>query len=292
MEAIDGEIAAIHGEDLADPFSFRYPQKSSICQVHRPVGVFTHQFPHPWSVTDIQRQKLQGFTFQHFPKSLLGARLFGQKVHGFGHCRPHRAHWLAKGFQGGDAPGMVLVIGVNERDQRPGIDEDQRPLLRRLRSLVKRRPVRADPLGFPPWTTPIRSFMASYGEVTGSCRSAHASMARRMTSEVESCFRLAIRAMRFRVFSSSLSVSGEAMVSPFDFILPYYAVYYKAAGGAGCAFLPGEFVFIFQSRAPVNSRAPGGRGLVPSYGILPGEFFTSRVAAIFPRGPHLPARLR
>lgn len=25
VEAIDGEIAAIHGKNLADPFSFRYP---------------------------------------------------------------------------------------------------------------------------------------------------------------------------------------------------------------------------------------------------------------------------
>src|SRR5229473_1320240 len=214
MKPVHGKIPPVYRENLPNPFALRHTQDCRVSQVHRPVSVLAHQLPHPWSVTDIQRQELQGSTFQHFPKSLLCARLIRQKVHGFSHCWPYRSHWLAKSLQRRDAPGMVLVIGVDYRHQRPGIDQDQRRFLRRLRSLVNCRPVCTDPLGFPPWTTPIRSFTASYGEAAGSCRSAHASIAWRTTSEVESRLRRAMRMMRFRVFSSSLNVRGEAITSP------------------------------------------------------------------------------
>jgi len=56
---------------------------------------------------------------------------------------------------------MVLVTRINERDEWPSIDKNQRPLLRRLRSAAKVRPVCSERFGFPPLTTPIRSFIAS-----------------------------------------------------------------------------------------------------------------------------------
>jgi len=65
------------------------------------------------------------------------------------------------GPESGDAFGVVLVIGIDQGDERPGVDEDQERFPRRLRSAAKRRPVRSERLGLPPWTTPMRSIIAS-----------------------------------------------------------------------------------------------------------------------------------
>src|ERR1700739_4241753 len=46
----------------------------------------------------------------------------------------------------------------------------------------------------------------------GSCCSVHAAIARRITSETETCLRRAMRSIRFLVFASSLKVRGEAIL--------------------------------------------------------------------------------
>ncbi len=53
-------------------------------------------------------------------------------------------------FQSRDTPGMVLVAGVHQRDERSGIHEDQERLRRSLMSLAKRRPACWERFGFVP----------------------------------------------------------------------------------------------------------------------------------------------
>ena len=158
VEAVDGEITAIHGEDSAEAFAFCDAEEGGIDEVHGTVDILTHEFADAWSIAGVEREELQGAAFQHLPESFLGPGQFFQQVHGFGQRRPNGGHRLAKSLERRDTPGMMLVIGINEGDERPSIDEDQRRLRRRLfRSLAKRRPVCAERLGFPPWTTPMRS---------------------------------------------------------------------------------------------------------------------------------------
>jgi len=54
VEAIDGEIAAIYGEDLADAFSFRDAEESGIREVHGTVGIFFHEFADPRNIARVQ----------------------------------------------------------------------------------------------------------------------------------------------------------------------------------------------------------------------------------------------
>ena len=65
-----------------------------------------------------------------------------------------------------------------------------------LRILENRRSIPVERPGIPRWTTPIKSAIASKGAAIGSCCSAHAAIARRITSETETCLRRAMRSIR------------------------------------------------------------------------------------------------
>jgi len=117
-----GKSVPVHGEDLPDAFALCHSKERGISQVHGTVGVLAHEFPDSGNIPGIKRKELQGSAFQHFPKGLLSARLASQQVHSFSQWGPHCSHWLAKCFQRRDAPGMVLVVRVDQCHERPGID--------------------------------------------------------------------------------------------------------------------------------------------------------------------------
>jgi hypothetical protein len=104
---------------------------------------------------------------------------------------------------------VILIIRVDQSNERPSIYEYHGRFRRLFKASLKLRPVSAERPGFPPLTTPIKSAIASYGAAIGSCHSTHASIACRITSEVEIRLRLAMRAMRCRIFPSSLNVKGD-----------------------------------------------------------------------------------
>jgi len=54
VEAIDGEIAAIYGENLAEAFSLRDAEESGIREVHATVGIFFHEFADPRNIARVQ----------------------------------------------------------------------------------------------------------------------------------------------------------------------------------------------------------------------------------------------
>ncbi len=96
MQAIDGEIAAIYGEDLADAFSFRDAQESGIREVHGTVGIFFHEFADPRNIARVQGEELQRSAIDHFPERFLGLGKIGEQVHGFCERRPDRGQGFAE----------------------------------------------------------------------------------------------------------------------------------------------------------------------------------------------------
>lgn len=94
---------------------------------------------------------------QHFPERFLGRRQIRQQIHCFSESRPNRGQRFPRRFQGGDAGGPVLVVRVKQRDERSGVDKDQKRPRRSCKSFVKRRPIFSERLGFPPRTTPSKS---------------------------------------------------------------------------------------------------------------------------------------
>lgn len=161
MEAVDGEIAAIDCEYFAKALAFGDADEGGIGEVHRTVSVLAHELSGSRDVVCIEGEQQDGAPLEHFPKGFLGGGLTGEEVHGFDERRPDGGERLAQGFQGGDAFGVVLVIGVDQGNEGPGVDENQERFPRRLSSVAKRRPVCSERLGFPPWTTPMRSIIAS-----------------------------------------------------------------------------------------------------------------------------------
>jgi len=77
VEAIDGEIGAVDGEDFADAFAFGDADQSGVSEVHGAVGVFAHEFAGSGDVVGIEREKKDGGALEHFPEGFLGRGLTG-----------------------------------------------------------------------------------------------------------------------------------------------------------------------------------------------------------------------
>jgi len=77
VEAVDGEIAAVDGEDLAEAFSFGDADERGIGKVHGTVGVFTHERARSGDVARIEGKEKDGASLEHFPEGLLRRRLVG-----------------------------------------------------------------------------------------------------------------------------------------------------------------------------------------------------------------------
>jgi len=161
VEAVDGEVAAVDGKDFAEAFALGDTEKSGVGELHAAIGVFAHEFADAGKVVGVEGQQRDCAAFEHLPNGVLCGGQAGEQVHGFDERGPDGGERFAQGFQGGDAFGVVLVGGVDEGDERASVDENQRRLPLRFRSLVKRRPVCSERWGLPPRTTPRRSDIAS-----------------------------------------------------------------------------------------------------------------------------------
>ena len=75
MEAVDGEIAAVDGEDFAEAFTFSDADKRGIGEVHGTVGVFTHKLAGSGAIAGIEGEQKDRASVEHFPKGFLGRRL-------------------------------------------------------------------------------------------------------------------------------------------------------------------------------------------------------------------------
>jgi hypothetical protein len=125
MEAVDGEVAAVDGEYFAEAFAFGDTDERGVGEVHGPVGVFTHELAGSGDVAGIEGKQKDGAALEHFPEGLLRRRLVGQEVHGFDERGPNGGERLAQGLESGNALGMVLVIRIDQGNERPGIDQNQ-----------------------------------------------------------------------------------------------------------------------------------------------------------------------
>jgi hypothetical protein len=89
VEAVDGEVLAVDGEDFADAFAFRDVDKGCVSQIHRPVGVFGDEFADSGNVREAERKKGDGATLNHCPDILLRLWQTRQQVHRFTENGPH-----------------------------------------------------------------------------------------------------------------------------------------------------------------------------------------------------------
>jgi len=161
VNAIDGEIIAVHGEDPTAAFSFSNSDECRIREIHRSVGIFNHKLSYAQYIYQAERHELHYSSRQHLPKSFLGFGKLSQQIHRFEEWRPHCDQGFSQGLQAIDALFGVLIIGVQKSHQRPSVDENHLRLRRLLRTSEKRRPVSVEHPRIPPWTTPIKSAIAS-----------------------------------------------------------------------------------------------------------------------------------
>lgn len=150
VKTVDSKIFAIHSEDFSDAFTLSNPNQRCIGKVHRTVGVLTHQLAHSRNVSEIERQKLQYSSHEHFPKSLLGFGQVAQQIHCFRYWRPHRDQGFSQQFQGGYAFLVKLIIRINQSNERPRIHRNHARFLRSFRISLKPQPVSDERSGFPP----------------------------------------------------------------------------------------------------------------------------------------------
>ena len=60
VEAIDGEIASVHGENFSEAFALCNPEERGIGKIHGTIGVLAHEFADSRSVGGVERKELQG----------------------------------------------------------------------------------------------------------------------------------------------------------------------------------------------------------------------------------------
>lgn len=77
VKAVDGEIAAVDGEDLADALAFGDADERGVGEIHGAVGVFTHELAGSGDVAGIEREQKDGAALGHFPEGLLRHGLIG-----------------------------------------------------------------------------------------------------------------------------------------------------------------------------------------------------------------------
>jgi transposase len=77
VETVDGEVAAVDGEDFAEAFAFGDAKKGGVGEVHGTVGVFAHEFARSGDVARIEGKQKDSASFEHFPQRLLRHRLVG-----------------------------------------------------------------------------------------------------------------------------------------------------------------------------------------------------------------------
>jgi hypothetical protein len=161
VKAIDGEIVAIHGEDPPDAFSLSHSDKCRVREIHRTVGILDHKLSYARYVFQIEGEESHRSSLQHLPESFLGFWKIPEQIDGFDEWRPNSDQGLSQALQAIDALFVILIVSINQRHKRSSVDEDHYLFRRFLRISENRRPIRVERPGIPPWTTPIKSAIAS-----------------------------------------------------------------------------------------------------------------------------------
>jgi hypothetical protein len=165
-----------------------------------------HELAHSRDVPGVQRQDLDGVSFEEPPECVLRFRREVEQVHGFRNHGPDGDERLPDSFERVPARGVMAVVRVDEGHERPRVDEDQeRFRLRSRRSFRNRSPVRSERSGGPPRTDPMTPRKASWGGLgvrdRGPLRAANLTASRMISDFVDPRSRAR--------FSRSLSVSAS-----------------------------------------------------------------------------------
>ena len=86
----------------------------------------------------IQGQNQYRLRLHHLPESTLRPPGEAEQIHGLRQGRPNGSHGLTQGIEHLLATLMLLVVCMNQRDQRPRIDKDHRRFLLKGRIIFAR----------------------------------------------------------------------------------------------------------------------------------------------------------
>jgi len=74
VEAVDGEIAAVDGEDFAEALALGDAEDGGVGEIHGTVGVFAHEFANPGNVAGVEGKQKDRASVEHFPERILRLR--------------------------------------------------------------------------------------------------------------------------------------------------------------------------------------------------------------------------
>ena len=103
---------------------FRHADEGGISEIHGQVAILLHQLAHPRGVSRIERGDRQGIGLEAAPERPLPPPGVAEEVHRFGERRPHGDQRIAERLQDLDARVVMGVAGVDQRDERSGVNED------------------------------------------------------------------------------------------------------------------------------------------------------------------------
>jgi hypothetical protein len=161
VKTINGEIVAIHGEDPPDAFSLSHSNKCRIREIHRTVGILDHELSYARYVYQVEAEKSHRSSRQHLAKSFLSFWKIPEQIDGLDEWGPNSDQGLSQALQAIDALFVILIVSIDQRHKWSSVDEDHYLFRRFLRISENRRPMWVERPGIPPWTTPIKSAIAS-----------------------------------------------------------------------------------------------------------------------------------
>ena len=153
--AIRLEVISIHGENLSSPQRFgRYDQRR-VREVHRVIGVEQHQFKRASEGAGVEKPDRQTATLNELPESTGFSACRSEHVKRLGQYRDRCLHGLPQALQDCRTTAMVGVPAIEQRHQRPRVDQDHRRsfflMAARTARFVSLDGAMADPPG--PWSS-------------------------------------------------------------------------------------------------------------------------------------------
>ena len=130
--AVGLEILPIDGEDFARPESFRCNDQRGICKIHWMVRVQVHQLESTGEGRLLEPLDRHASLQHEFAQAIGSEASWPEHVKGFRQHRHGRVNRLVHGLERFDAALMLVILGVEQRDERSGVDEHHRRIFLRI----------------------------------------------------------------------------------------------------------------------------------------------------------------
>jgi hypothetical protein len=123
LDAVRVEVIAINRENAFQPLGFRQGNQRSVSEIHRSNCVLNHQLEAAAQQPIVEGPNRQPGFRNEVHQSLRTCAARSEQVKRFGENGDRRGEWLFDRLQHTNAMRMGVVRGVEQRNQRAGIDE-------------------------------------------------------------------------------------------------------------------------------------------------------------------------